>query len=53
MFLIFKSGVIVAVATPFVTLAISGLDEPVSLPLSLIVIPLSLKIKFPSLTLLL
>ena len=42
-----------AVAAPFVTFTLSGLDEPVSLPLSFIVIPFSLKIRFPSFTLLL
>ena len=52
-FLMVKSGVTVAVATPFTTFTLSGLDEPVSLPLSFIVIPFSLNIRFPSFTLLL
>ena len=52
-FLISRSGIIVVVAVPLAIFTLSGLDEPVSLPLSLMVTPFNLKIRFPSLTFLL
>ena len=42
----------VAVATPFTTLTLSGLVLPVSFPLSFIVTPFTLNMRFPSFTLL-
>ena len=46
------SGMMVAVATPFTTFILSGLFEPVSFPLSFIVTPFTLNMRFPSFTLL-